>query len=566
MIISKKSSWQFVVPVLLGMLFGICTFASYNNGQVSFLAPSLYFLMVLFAVLFCTVFILFERYLSEDGNVYHSRRFDEPWPCHNAVGLFLRRVLPLKWSIKNVALSSGIILVFWLPYIVLAYPGIYWWDTTLQIAEFFSVPRVLWDQHPFMDSIVFGFFAKIGIRCWGNAFAGLYMFIILQCVAAAIALAMVAIALSDYSVSWFWRITCLLFFAIWPAYPRMFTTVAKDTVFSPILVIFVIMFCSLMKSQGEKIRQWRFSLPFLLVCIGMCVTRKTGVYIVLGSMILLVFSKFAAKIKAWCVAFGVAVFLLCSVAIPAVAYPTLHILPGLKQDAWSLPIQQLANAVVQNPDSFSDHEKEIIQQYYAQDIPTLEKNYSFVAADPVKGPVTMNGQQEFVSIWATHFFTNQQEYMSAFAGLAAGWFSFPIPAQSIYDINAYINIPYNSEHHYEGIEPLPRWSSHTLGEKTIPHLETIVTQIPIINVLSSKALWGSILPFLCLFLVLRKRSDKRSNAVCCLMPLLLTVATLYVGPTSLYQEGTRYVFPILCAMPLWLAISIKSIDPGDDIS
>lgn len=576
-------TWQYAVPVMLGMMFALCTYAAYHDGQIRFRSIGLYLLMLLFVPLMTIVFAGARGLLqhsaigrgTENASIRTMLDVTERTPERPATHVAdttsagWRRLLRMRFAVPDIAIGTAVIVVCWLPYLALSYPGAYWWDTTLQIAQFESSPRVLWDQHPFMDSLLFGAFAEVGKLAWHDCQAGLFMLIVLQTVAAAATLAALATYLWRYGVSWRARIACLLLFALFPPFPRMFGTLVKDTVFMPMFVVFVIMFCEIVRTKAAVLRVPAFLMPFILICVGMGLSRKTGALIVLGSMLLLVFAEMAVHMRAACVMLGVATLLVCSTVVPQAASRIVDIRHGRPQESLALPIQQVANAWIHEGDTFTDGERAALEAFYTKDAGALASAYRYTAADPVKDRVNLHGptgKRAFMMIWLKHAFLNPGPYASAFAGLAAGWFSFPTP-QDLNDVGgADLGIPADSVHRYEHMETVVGWRDTTIGGSLFRHMDTVLGQIPVLNLLYCKALWGSILPSFCVFLALCRRRDggystvARWRTVIWMSPMLVTAMTLYVGPTSLYQEATRYVFPLLCVMPLALAIASASDD------
>ncbi|WP_335341937.1 DUF6020 family protein [Bifidobacterium moraviense] len=571
---SRVLSWQYVVPVLLGVLFGLCTYASYNQGQVDLLSAKLFVLIVMFSVMFVAAFagvwMVIGDHRSRDHRGHHKHDVadeadDNAIPANAAAirpGLTgrIRRLYGLDWSLRGTGIAAATIMVCWLPYLVLSYPGIYWWDTTLQMTQALSDPLELWDQHPFVDSLLFGMFEHLGILLWNNALGGLFVLIVLQSIAAAAALGSAVTYMDRYGVGWGWRFATLVLFALCPAFPRMFGTLAKDTIFAPLFVVFVIMFGELMRTGGRRLMSVGFVIPFWLVCVAMGVSKKTGALIVLGAMCLLVFSRLKVPCKAACVVLGVSVILVSNTVIPQVGARYITIEPGREQESLALLLQQVAKAEITDPDSFSESEREFLRSFYATDVDGLASAYLYTAADPIKDPVqiTPETKSAFLRIWMKHAVINPQAYVSAAAGLNAGWFSFPTADGLANTGGADIDIPSDSQHHYDDVTTVPGWDKFAKGSAFLAYMDAVEHLTPVLNVLLTKALWGGILPFLCLFLAVSRRRGERWQALVWLGPMLLTMASLYVGPTSLYQEATRYVFPLMCTMPLFVVMAMRA--------
>lgn len=540
-----KASYQYIIPTVLGLLFGICTYASYNQGQIDFLSAKLYLLIASFLALFLVLFsfiayIVCGQELNRDAD-----------------NLVIYKFLDLSWSVKSIAINAAFIFIAWIPYLLQSYPGIYWWDTTLQITQVETSPMVLWNQHPFADTLLFGLFARIGSHIFGNIFAGLFILIVLQSIIASAAFAAVVSYVSKYSVGKRWQLALLFYFAFCPLFPRMYGTLVKDTIFSPLFTIFVLMFCELMRNKGENLHNVRFCVPFVLVAIGVSLSKSTGSLIVLGSMLLLVFAKFRPQLKTACACIGIAVFAINSLSVP-VASRFITIEPGRKQESLALPLQQVANAAIHEPDTFTQSEKDYLNVFYATDFNGLASAYKYTAADPIKDPVQMTQPLVFIKIWLKHSLINPQSYVSAFAGLGTGWFAFPVAEDWSSNGGGDADIPTDSQWHYQGVEALSGWDQFTIGSHILSYMDKVFAEIPILNIIFVKALWASILPFVVVFIISIRKRGQRLHMLVWMGPMLLSVLSLYVCPTSIYQDAVRYIFPIVSTIPLFLIIASKA--------
>ena len=73
------------------------------------------------------------------------------------------------------------IFMLWLPYILLLYPGIMYWDTGDQVAQFFGIsvfgqkPGQIWDHHPFFDTYLYGAFLWLSHAVTGSYIIGIFL-------------------------------------------------------------------------------------------------------------------------------------------------------------------------------------------------------------------------------------------------------------------------------------------------------------------------------------------------------------------------------------------------------
>lgn len=90
---------------------------------------------------------------------------------------------PFRFSWKRFLLAAGLVVLCWLPYYILFFPGLGNPDTSMQIAWYLHYPTE-WLQysavrgpevyatnhHPYFTTLLYGAFAKIGLLLDGNIF------------------------------------------------------------------------------------------------------------------------------------------------------------------------------------------------------------------------------------------------------------------------------------------------------------------------------------------------------------------------------------------------------------
>ena len=129
---------------------------------------------------------------------------------------------------RNLLINGGIIALCWLPYIVCLYPGVYWSDISKQLLMHYGVVA-LTDHHPFVTTFLYGLMADIGKSLFGSAILGLYVIVLVQIVSAVLIFSYTTLYLRELGTP---RVGChiaLAFFALFPLFPVMFTSLVKDT-------------------------------------------------------------------------------------------------------------------------------------------------------------------------------------------------------------------------------------------------------------------------------------------------------------------------------------------------
>ncbi len=212
----------------------------------------------------------------------------------------------------------------------------------------------------------------------------------------------------------------------------------------------------------------------------------------------------------------------------------------------SVPLQQVANVIRKNPDSLTNLDWKTVADSYlypAFDLPTL---YNWMAADGVKGYTQPPNAsyRDFIALWARLGIINPTLYLESVAGLWVDWF-YPASSEQLTPI-----LESRTENDFTnslgGWNPIPQ-----AGDGFEQSYKTIRT-LPIIGFMFYKSLYATAIPAYLLYRALRAKG--RMLRTVFLAPILLHVAALLVGPVSIWQEGIRYVFPLVALCPFFCLV------------
>lgn len=146
---SRRVIW---LPVCLGLVMGVGGYSA-TRGAVAFGDPALYVQCLVYAAVFCLVFpLLFS--LQERFKERCVERTGEPGaePSAGTVETVAEtgaetRAVPRRALVRfehvlhapNLLRDASRMFVCWVPYVILLYPGILYWDTGDQVAQFFGM-------------------------------------------------------------------------------------------------------------------------------------------------------------------------------------------------------------------------------------------------------------------------------------------------------------------------------------------------------------------------------------------------------------------------------------------
>lgn len=532
---------RIVIPIVLGLMFAVGDEASNPDGtltkNVAALCAKVFIYCALFIALFRFADVMCNRNttnLSIDTSGSHKHH-----------------IFSYEYSVKSWLLCALTIAICWLPYEIWLFPGVYWSDTSKQLLMYYGAVE-LTDHHPFILTYVFGWFADLGQSLFENPIYGLYFLILIQLVAAPLLFSWMVLYTRRIGLSYRACSIELAFFALFPFFPVMFSSLAKDTISVLFFIPFAIMWIDVFRTKGESTDKTSTVILILLCGLLTCITKKAGVYVIVPSLLLMTLAKVSARAKALLASAGVIIAMVMVVVLPHLIMPALHVEPGGKQESIPFAIQQVAHDVKYNGDDMTASEKRLVSDFLTIKYSDIAKAYDPQIADPVKGTSLRNPMLfgDFIKLWLKKTVEHPIGHVEAWVGLVRGWFSF----QNTDGSPNYMVVCTESAWYYDPIRSyIPQWpvkESHSALARSMYNTEQ---SIPVLNVLFSRSFWASMIPFYILYLAMRPGKGKLQRLLA-MLPLGLTFLYLLLVPVSGFGgEPTRYVMQAICISPMILA-------------
>ena len=545
-----EHNFAYLVPILLGTLFGMCSFIGQHEGKIDTRNALLYVNTLFYIALFTLLFFAATKIVPRIN--HHNESLSKPFEAF--------RKLTMDWSPRSIITLWCLVTAFWIPYFVAYFPGVYWYDTSWQLMEYYDPSVPFTDHHPFMMTYLYVGFAHIGKALFNNAIYGLYLLVLVQSLLSTLAIACTVCYTGKYNIPWKCRFFIAAFLTFFPIIPMMSMSLAKDTFNTPFFVFFSIAFCELWRTQGEILKSVSFNVFFILDVLAVSLTKKTGMYIIVLALLLLacfVVKHWSCKIAT--IVLGSVPYLVVGVIVPTFILPALHIAPGESNEILAVPMQQVANVVHNHKDDLSVAEIDEIQQIYHTDIGQLQDAYCWYKADPIKGQeLSSEDVHALITTWMKQLVRHPGDMIAGWGGLSVAWFSFNVASGEEQDLSMMLPIN-NSKHHYQNIEQYIPWTDNTKAGNAIGRFYAdTLSATPIFNIIWQKAFWATILPFAIMFLILRSKKNKL-NLLMLNLPMFITMLVLFAGPISTHTEATRYVLPMLYIIPLFLSLTLKHL-------
>lgn len=547
------------LPILLGILFSMGDLVTANKGKIDISSPALFLHAIVFSAIFIALFSLLDIALSRILAVSESEAGKPACTKHDknrkesvsepSVSHFSQNIKDLFGAPKKATLILwAFIFVCWLPYLVALYPGVYWADTSSQLIQYYG-GAPLTDHHPLLDTFLFGSFSDFGYTLFSSKSAGLFILICIQAISAARLFASLIMRTHRRGIHDYVCFGTALFVALFPFFPIMFSSLAKDTISALFFMGFFLQIEEAVYSRGESLSSVSGLSSVVVTAILLSLTKKTMAYVATPSLLALALIAYKGRkrfaLSAACIT-GITVFYL----YPSILLPYLNVAPGGKQEAIAVPIQQIAHDVTYNDENITSEEREIIDSVLAckyEDIPAL---YNYEIVDAIKGRSIENEDllPNFIKLWVKKNFEHPLGHLEAWLGLTHGWLSFRNDDGSA----NYMVVLTESLWYEEPILDYFDWPTSDSLNLAIRRFYDFCQSIPVLNVLFYRSTWATILPFALVYIAIGKRQDTLRSLVY-LSPIILATISLALVPVSgMGGEPTRYVFQCVCVIPFAL--------------
>lgn len=465
-------------------------------------------------------------------------------PSH-FVGHCIESILNNK---RSILLLTLLIFICWIIPLLFLYPGTFINDTWSELQQYISFTQmhgVLQDHHPIFDTLILGILIVPLAQATGRWHIVIFLYILLQAFFTSFSFA--------YAIDYFFKklhigyhMTLFLLFTycFLPLYPASVQTVSKDALFSWIFVLFSIHFIEIIRSNGDCLYKKAFLFRLSSLALLCCLTKKVGFYVIFLSLaFVIIFQKRNRKfvfVPLICISFlmyGIMPFIRTE----------LHVIPGGKQEMFSLPFQMTARYVKEYGDDITSEEYDIIDKVLTMS--DLAERYNPTNADPVKDYYQKGTDEDYVEylkVWIKQGIRHPKSYIVAFNSMLAGWFSW-----SEYD--PVMNMDWRNQHDTKMIpEWVPVRGKSEVTANAYQEFYHALYKIPFIQIFLSYGFYASLIPAFAVSTALK--NWKKSKYWLAILPTIFSLQLgCWLSPVSTELEGKRYLYPITYTAPLLIA-------------
>lgn len=560
----RKQHLRLFIPILLGLFFSLGDYVATHDGVLDLCSKMIWFQALEFSMYFVVLFVVFELLIGHINN--------EQGGIKIALGSCFHRREPSiaksRCRLSHLIIYFIFIATAWSFWLYLLRSGIFWSDTSQQILQYYGV-ETLSDHHPVLVTFIYGLFCEFGTAVFGSATKGLVILGAIQLYSAALLISLICSDFYHFGANSILCLIVVVFFAIFPVFPVMICSIAKDSLSIVFFLGYIWLFFRFLLSKNLSVLE---ILGIVLFSIIASLTKKTMGYIIFGVDVLLCLYTFNLSKKCCVIILLSSVFfsLTVFVLVPQL-YAAANVLPGGKQEMIAPIIQQVAHDVKYSKDEMTNEDLNVIDKFLLTNVCDIPSKYNWGCVDsikdiirypltPVRGVNDESYFNKFIKLWAVNSMKDPKGHLEAWIGLIDGWITFRTDQDGS---GNYLVLPMYSGWYYEPVDKVIDWNpTCSAGASVAQQIYLSIQSLPIINALFFRSTWASIIPLFLLFYVLGdKYSGSKKGALLILSPVLITCLTLLIVPISIVGgEPTRYVFSNICLIPiLVLALSLDSL-------
>ena len=534
-----------VTAVLFTLLYMLVDYPHY----IELLTSRLYragILVIIFAGFVCLFYYLLHflySYACNKDRLYQAlltRYQDIPY-LHNGRHQKLSACLTvvINFIRNHTALCAFLACIAgWLPYYLYQYPGIMTPDSINQLEQILGVAPYS-NHHPWIHTLVFGFFYHIGYALTENMVIAVSVYTFFQMCLLAASIAFFISTLRSHRIRPFVLLLITAFYALIPYHAVFSVTVWKDIPFAAAVLFFG---CSILRLSVQNRVSFKNLSVFFISGVMICLFRSNGWYAFLLSLPFLLFG-FRRRVRQIYPPL-LAILLLSAV----VRYPVMracHVEPPDFIESVCIPMQQIT-AVICNDRFLTEEERDLVEQVV--DLTYIHELYNPTFADNIKELVRAGNQdylvehkKEFFKLWVELGLRYPGDYLTAYIDQTYGyWYpdSFYLVAEA------------------EGVSATDLGISHTPlvgGPLVIKAKEIAIklgSMVPVYGTLWSMGVACWIMIFGASVVIIRKEYHK---LICYLPSMSLLLTVLAATPVA---TEFRYVYFMVLSLPFYLITAI----------
>ncbi len=311
----------------------------------------------------------------------------------------------------NGFLVFALLLAGWIPVWQAFYPGTFAPDSVTQFNEYMY--EEFSPHHPLLHTLLLGGCMEFAMDrdMEGYATSGVAFYSLVQMVLMAAMLAYACHWLRKRGAPLWARLCVTLLFMLFPFYSLWSFCAQKDVLFGGLTLIFLIQLADLWRDGFAALRSPLRIVAFVFTAVLMMLMRNNGIYALCLVLPFVIVLARNARVRMTLLMLGcIAVYLLTN----ALLIRALDAQEGDSEvEMLSIPLQQLARTAAEDPDAFTEEERQYMGMLYPYG---FEEFYSPYISDPIKWSMDSEVLEmpRLLSIWARVGLSHPRIYLEAF--------------------------------------------------------------------------------------------------------------------------------------------------------
>lgn len=312
---------------------------------------------------------------------------------------------------KKILIFLGIFIMTIINLLVY-YPGVYLNDTYYMIYG----PIRFSNGHPLFLNLTWSilFFA---LKMNFSGELSIFIMSFIQSILSAVVLTYIVLWFNKKIKNKTFTILLILYYIFMPIISNYNMALNKDSIYSLMFLLFLTLYYEIIETKGKIILDKKFMFKLIIVSMFMMYTRNNGFYIIVPSIILLLFIYGIKRYYKSILSF--LVILLFLNFIPTFISKSYNV-EYLKREKYALPIQQVSYLVKYYPDKLDKSDYELLDKIIVNSKETINDKYNVFKVDDIKFDSNFNDdafnkyEKEFVSLWLDKFFDNTDSYLKSY--------------------------------------------------------------------------------------------------------------------------------------------------------
>ena len=459
------------------------------------------------------------------------------------------------WNKHPAIITSIMILLCWLPYIIIFYPGGATGDTADSVLQFFhsdyswSIQSIrlinknvyINKHHSVLFTILLGNFIKLGRIIKSNNF-GFFLFILFQVITITSIFTYLIYYLKKIKTP-LWLILCsLLYISISPIIIKYSLTAVKDTLSASFTLLYVIFVHQIVNNYENFLKNKKKVFLLIITILLVMMFRNNGIFTIITPypFLIIICKKNRKKL--------ISILSLTLIAFNSynnILLPNLEISNGSVKEILSVPFQQLARTAKYRKEDFTKDEINKINKVL--DFEDISNMYNPNLSDDVKNTykytATNKDLYNLYKIWLKYFKKYSNIYIDSFFNSTYLYF---YPENTSEPKIIFANYLSNQED-----IPFKPYKKFKNQRNTANYILTLICNNPLTIYFN---IVGIIDELLIISVICMIKNRKYKNII----PLLPLLSVLLVCLVSPVNGCDRYILPLFFSLPIIIQSNIQS--------